>query len=156
MTETRQFYFVASSVRKSVWSFGRQLRGPRPISSRRPRRVPLRTRPRRTYEEWAAHYTTAILPARTIGGHAETAPLLDQRRFRPNIEIGFGNDLTLVAVNLEFDCVSFTKEVARNERQCGRNRDGGRPIPTKKTGRRLAFQTITVKLKWLRLRYGLE
>jgi len=37
-----------------------------------------------------------------FGGHAETAPLLDQLRFRPNIEIGVGNDLTLVAVNFEF------------------------------------------------------
>ena len=27
-TETGEFYFVASSVRKSVWTFVRQLRGP--------------------------------------------------------------------------------------------------------------------------------
>ncbi len=37
-----------------------------------------------------------------FGGHAETVPLLDQLHFRPNIEIGLGNDLTLVAVNVEF------------------------------------------------------
>jgi len=37
-----------------------------------------------------------------FGGHAETAPLFEQLRFRPNLEIGFGSDLTLVAVNLEF------------------------------------------------------
>ena len=37
-----------------------------------------------------------------FGGHAETAPLLEELRFRPNIEIGFGSDLTLVAVNFEF------------------------------------------------------
>jgi hypothetical protein len=28
LTEAREFYFVASSVRKSVWIFVRQLRGP--------------------------------------------------------------------------------------------------------------------------------
>jgi len=37
-----------------------------------------------------------------FGGHAETAPLLDRLHFRPNLEIGLGNDLTLVALNLEF------------------------------------------------------
>jgi len=29
VTETNEFYFVASSVRKSVWTLVRQLRGPR-------------------------------------------------------------------------------------------------------------------------------
>jgi hypothetical protein len=28
LTETNEFYFVASSVRKSAWTFVRQLRGP--------------------------------------------------------------------------------------------------------------------------------
>jgi hypothetical protein len=37
-----------------------------------------------------------------FGGHAETAPLVDQLRFRPNLEIGVGNDVTLVAINVEF------------------------------------------------------
>jgi hypothetical protein len=37
-----------------------------------------------------------------IGGHLETAPLVDRLRFRPNVELGFGDDVTLVAFNLEF------------------------------------------------------
>jgi hypothetical protein len=37
-----------------------------------------------------------------FGGHVETAPLLDQLHFRPNIEIGLGNDLTVVGINVEF------------------------------------------------------
>ena len=37
-----------------------------------------------------------------FGGHVETAPLVEQLRFRPNLEIGLGNDVTVVAVNLEF------------------------------------------------------
>lgn len=38
-----------------------------------------------------------------FGGHFETAPLLDAPvHFRPNIEIGLGNDVTLVALNIEF------------------------------------------------------
>jgi hypothetical protein len=37
-----------------------------------------------------------------FGGHAETAPLVEQLYFRPNIEIGVGNDVTVVAVNVEF------------------------------------------------------
>jgi len=37
-----------------------------------------------------------------FGGHAETAPLLDRLRFRPNIEIGLGDDLTIIALNFEF------------------------------------------------------
>jgi hypothetical protein len=37
-----------------------------------------------------------------IGLHTETDPLVDRLRFRPNVEIGVGNDATLVAVNLEF------------------------------------------------------
>lgn len=32
----------------------------------------------------------------------ETAELLDRLRFRPNLEIGVGDDATLAAVNLEF------------------------------------------------------
>jgi hypothetical protein len=37
-----------------------------------------------------------------FGAHVETAPLADRLRFRPNLEIGVGNDLTLTAVNFEF------------------------------------------------------
>lgn len=37
-----------------------------------------------------------------FGGHLETSPLIDRLHFRPNIEIGFGDDLTLIAANMEF------------------------------------------------------
>jgi hypothetical protein len=37
-----------------------------------------------------------------VGGHIQTAPLVDRLRFRPNIELGFGDNQTLVAFNLEF------------------------------------------------------
>jgi hypothetical protein len=37
-----------------------------------------------------------------FGGHLETSPLVDRVRFRPNIDVGFGSDLTLVAVNFDF------------------------------------------------------
>ncbi|HEX8027825.1 MAG TPA: hypothetical protein VF491_05155 [Vicinamibacterales bacterium] len=37
-----------------------------------------------------------------FGGHFETAPLVDHVYFRPNLEIGFGDDLTLLAANMEF------------------------------------------------------
>ena len=37
-----------------------------------------------------------------FGGHIETAPLLDRLVFRPNVEIGLGSDLVLLAFNLEF------------------------------------------------------
>ena len=37
-----------------------------------------------------------------LGGHIETSPLLDRLVFRPNAEIGIGNDLVLIAFNLEF------------------------------------------------------
>ena len=37
-----------------------------------------------------------------IGAHLQTRPLVDRVHFRPNLEIGFGNDLTVVAANLEF------------------------------------------------------
>jgi hypothetical protein len=36
-----------------------------------------------------------------FGGHIETAPLVDRITFRPNIEVGVGNDLTLVALNFD-------------------------------------------------------
>ena len=37
-----------------------------------------------------------------IGGHIETAPLVERLVFRPNVEVGFGDDVTLVAFNFEF------------------------------------------------------
>ena len=37
-----------------------------------------------------------------FGGHVETRPLIDRLSFRPNVEIGFGDDVTLVALNFEF------------------------------------------------------
>jgi hypothetical protein len=37
-----------------------------------------------------------------FGGHLETGPLVDRLHFRPNLEVGFGDDLTLIAANMEF------------------------------------------------------
>lgn len=37
-----------------------------------------------------------------IGGHLETPPLVDRLYFRPNLEVGFGDDLTLIGANMEF------------------------------------------------------
>ena len=37
-----------------------------------------------------------------LGGHYETSPLIERLHFKPNLEIGFGDDLTLVAGNFEF------------------------------------------------------
>lgn len=37
-----------------------------------------------------------------FGGHVETSPLIDRLHFRPNVEVGFGDDLTLIAANMEF------------------------------------------------------
>lgn len=37
-----------------------------------------------------------------FGGHVETVPLADEWRFRPNVDIGVGNDLTTVGINIEF------------------------------------------------------
>jgi hypothetical protein len=37
-----------------------------------------------------------------VGGHVQTDPLVDHLRFRPGIDIGFGDDVTLVAVNFDF------------------------------------------------------
>ena len=37
-----------------------------------------------------------------IGGHYETGPLVDRLHFKPNLELGFGDDVTLFAVNFEF------------------------------------------------------
>ena len=37
-----------------------------------------------------------------VGGHIQTSPLVDRLRFRPNLEVGIGDDVTLVAFNFEF------------------------------------------------------
>ena len=37
-----------------------------------------------------------------IGGHYETGALVDRLHFKPNVEAGFGDDLTLIAINFEF------------------------------------------------------
>ena len=37
-----------------------------------------------------------------FGGHIETSPLVDRLRFRPNLDIGLGDNLTLIAFNFEF------------------------------------------------------
>ncbi len=37
-----------------------------------------------------------------FGGHLETRPLLERLVFRPNAEIGIGDDLVVIALNFEF------------------------------------------------------
>ena len=37
-----------------------------------------------------------------FGGHLETAPLLERLVFRPNAEIGVGDDLVVIGLNFEF------------------------------------------------------
>ena len=37
-----------------------------------------------------------------FGGHVETAPLVEALRFRPNLEIGLGDDVTHIGANVEF------------------------------------------------------
>ena len=37
-----------------------------------------------------------------FGGHIETSALVDRLHFRPNVEIGFGDDIMLIAANMEF------------------------------------------------------
>jgi hypothetical protein len=37
-----------------------------------------------------------------LGAHVEAGPLVDRVYFRPNVEVGFGDDLTLTTINLEF------------------------------------------------------
>ena len=36
-----------------------------------------------------------------FGGHYETGELIDRLRFRPNLEVGVGDDVTTVAANIE-------------------------------------------------------
>jgi hypothetical protein len=37
-----------------------------------------------------------------FGGHVESRPLLERVTFRPNVEIGVGDETTVVAINIEF------------------------------------------------------
>ena len=37
-----------------------------------------------------------------LGGHYETSALVSRLHFKPNLEAGFGDDLTLIAFNFEF------------------------------------------------------
>jgi hypothetical protein len=37
-----------------------------------------------------------------VGGHLETDPLVERLVFKPNVEVGFGDDVTLAAFNFEF------------------------------------------------------
>lgn len=37
-----------------------------------------------------------------FGAHYETDPLIDRLHFRPNVEVGVGDDLTHVGLNMEF------------------------------------------------------
>ena len=37
-----------------------------------------------------------------FGGHVETAPIVENLTFRPNAEIGLGDNVTTVALNIEF------------------------------------------------------
>ena len=37
-----------------------------------------------------------------FGGHVRTAPLADRLRFRPSVDVGLGDNVTLVALNFEF------------------------------------------------------
>jgi hypothetical protein len=37
-----------------------------------------------------------------FGAHYDTGPLFDRLHFRPNVEVGLGNDVTTVAANFEF------------------------------------------------------
>jgi len=37
-----------------------------------------------------------------FGGHIETRPLIERLTFRPNVELGIGDDLTVFTGNLEF------------------------------------------------------
>jgi hypothetical protein len=37
-----------------------------------------------------------------FGGHYETSPLVDRLHFRPNLEVGIGDDVVTTAINFEF------------------------------------------------------
>jgi hypothetical protein len=37
-----------------------------------------------------------------FGGHVRTAPLVDRLRFRPSVDVGLGENLTLIGLNFDF------------------------------------------------------
>jgi hypothetical protein len=37
-----------------------------------------------------------------FGGHVQTSPLIENLRFRPGVDIGLGDDITLVGFNFDF------------------------------------------------------
>ena len=37
-----------------------------------------------------------------FGGHVQTSPLIENLRFRPGVDIGIGDDITLVGFNFDF------------------------------------------------------
>jgi hypothetical protein len=45
-----------------------------------------------------------------LGGHYETGPLVDRLHFKPNLEVGFGDDITHVGVNFEFVYKILTRD----------------------------------------------
>ncbi len=48
-----------------------------------------------------------------FGGHASVGPVVDKLWFRPNVEIGVGNNVTLIALNGEFAYWVPLKKVRR-------------------------------------------
>jgi hypothetical protein len=64
------------------------------------RSPPRRHRPRSRRASRRASRSTPI--SFTFGGHIETSPLVDRLRFRPSVDIGLGDDTTLVAGNFDF------------------------------------------------------
>jgi hypothetical protein len=48
-----------------------------------------------------------------FGGHFETSPLVDRLYFRPNLEVGVGDDLVLIGANMEF-VYKFTRSRSLN------------------------------------------
>ena len=48
-----------------------------------------------------------------FGGHLETGPLVERLHFRPNVEVGIGDDLTLIGANMEF-VYKFTRNRGLN------------------------------------------
>jgi len=53
-------------------------------------------------QTFGARVGTSVDPDQFFfGGHYETRPLADRVTFRPNLEVGVGNGLTLIALNFE-------------------------------------------------------
>ena len=44
-----------------------------------------------------------------FGGHVETSPLIENLRFRPNIDIGLGDHVTSIAFNFDFTYAFATR-----------------------------------------------